>query len=102
MRKKFTETERRRFFAELDGSGESAGRVARRLGLNASTAYRWAASRADDGTTFVRVVRSEDVRESARASSLAIDVGAARIVVESEFDPKLLRAVVAALSEVES
>jgi hypothetical protein len=47
------------------------------------------------------VVRS-DVRESARPSCLAIEVGAARIVVEAEFDAKLLRAVVVALSEVES
>jgi hypothetical protein len=47
------------------------------------------------------VVRS-DVHESARPSCLAIEVGAARIVVEAEFDAKLLRAVVVALSEVES
>lgn len=91
MRRKFTETERRRFFAELDRSGESAGRVARRLGLNARTAYRWAASRTDDGPTFARVVRSADTHELARFSSIAIEVGAARIVIEAEFDPKLLR-----------
>lgn len=76
--------------------------LARRLGLNASTAYRWAASRADDGPTFARVVRSADADEPARFSCLAIEVGAARIVVEAEFDAKLLRAVVDALSEVES
>ncbi len=102
MRRKFTETERRRFFAELDRSGESAGRVAQRLGLNASTAYRWAASRVGDGPTFARVVRSADVVEPDHPSSLAIEVGAVRIVVEPRFDPKLLRAVVVALSEVDS
>ena len=102
MRRKFTETERRRFFAELDRSGESAGRVARRLGLNASTAYRWAASRVDDGPTFARVVRAADVQASSGPSCLVVEVGSARIVVEPEFDPKLLRAVVVALSEVES
>jgi len=48
------------------------------------------------------VVRAADVQASSGPSCLVVEVGSARIVVEPEFDPKLLRAVVVALSEVES
>ena len=98
MRRRFTEAERRRFLAELKRSGDSIWKVAQRLELNPTTAYRWAEARQDDAPTFVRVVRSTP----ARGGGVAIEVGAARVVVEAEFDPSLLRAVVAALSEMET
>ena len=101
MRRKFTESDRRRFYVELDRSGDTTWRVAQRLGLTSTTAYRWAAAREDAGPTFARVLRST-AEHDARPGGVSIEVGAARIVVESEFEPALLRAIVRALSEVES
>ncbi len=76
--------------------------VARRLGVTPTTACRWVAERQDQPPTFARLVRSSVRPEEPRRSGVTIAVGAARILVEPEFDPALLRDVVAALSEVES
>jgi transposase-like protein len=95
MRRRFSDADRQRFFVELDRSGESVWRVAHRLGLSPNSAYRWLEARKQVGPVFARVLRS--VSES--PAELAVQVGAARIVVSPAFDPDLLRAVVRALSE---
>jgi transposase-like protein len=95
MRRRFTEADRRRFYAELERSGESAWRVAHRLGLNPNTAYRWVAGREVSGPVFAKVVRS---KPEPQRSAIAIEVGSVRVVVDGAFDPDVLRAVVNALS----
>ncbi len=101
MRRKFTELDRRRFFVELDRSGESNWGVARRLGLTPTTAHRWVAAREDEGPTFALAVRSAAEAMPIGSGGVTIEVGGARIVVGSDFEPSLLRAVVAALAEVD-
>ena len=98
MRRRFSEADRQRFFAELDRSGESAWRVAHRLGLNPTTAYRWLEGRKETGPAFARLLRSSSAESPA---GLAVQVGSVRIQVGPSFDPQLLRAVVHALSEDE-
>ena len=102
MRRKITEAERRQFFAELDRSGESTWRVAQRLGLSPKTAYRWVAARREALPKFARVVPAPAPEVTHQRRGITIELGAARIVVENDFEPSLLRAVVAALREEET
>jgi len=41
MRKRYTAADQQRFLDELRESGQSAERVAKRLGIAKSTAYKW-------------------------------------------------------------
>jgi hypothetical protein len=103
VRRKFTDADRQGFFAELERSGESTWKVAQRLGITTTTAYRWVGGRRREVPTFVRVVRSRPAVEPERqADPIIVAVGSARIAVEHGFDAALLRAVVEALAEVKS
>jgi transposase-like protein len=88
MRRRFSDADRQRSFVELDRSGESAWRVAHRLSLSPNSAYRWLEARKEAGPVFARVLRSD----SESPAELAVQVGAARILVSPSFDPELLRA----------
>ena len=97
MRRRHTAEERERLIAEVRSSGNTPRVVAERMGVCVSSAYRWmkevagAASSAPSAQVFARVVRE-------RVSSLRLEVGGAVLIVESGFDPELLRQVVATLS----
>src|SRR3982750_3244440 len=90
-------TEQRREVEGWRGSGESAARYAAPRGYSSASLLRWAkagalvAKSSSGAPEFVRI-------ELARATSLVVEVGRARIVIERGFDGAQLRAVVAALS----
>jgi hypothetical protein len=94
--------ERLRELAEWRASGETAAAFAARRGYAKSTLMTWAARAA--GVPRTAAVESEEpcfVRlevASAVRTSVVIEVGAARVVVERGFDAELLRRVVGALS----
>lgn len=75
-------------------SGESAFRFARTHGVALNSLKRWASAQADEQ----RFLRLEVAPPATTTSTVAVHVGAARVVVEKGFDPALLRAVVEALS----
>lgn len=110
MRKHYTEVQRAELVA-LVARGEANSRTAAmRLGIPASTAYRWvkrsgrasvdvAATKAPRRAQptaapgFARLVPATAVRPA-----ITLRVGDAAIVVARDFDAELLRAVVAALT----
>ena len=99
MRKRHTAEEREQLIAEVRATGEIPRVVAERLGVCASSAYRWVKDAASAATVeapvFARVVPS---RATPRAG-VVVQLGPASIRVEAGFDAALLRAVVAALGE---
>lgn len=99
MRKRYTTEQREKLIAEVRATGESAGVVAKRLGITPSTAYLWLKPAAPAVSTpvFARVV-PERSTQAAPASRIVLEVGGAKLHVERDFDPALLRQVVAALS----
>jgi transposase-like protein len=102
MRRKFVESDKQRYLAELKESGETPWRFARRVGISPGTLYRWMKTRTAQPTPrFARLVPE---RRSAGAntvlpSGVSIRVGEARVEVESGFDAELLRAVLDVLSD---
>ena len=98
MRKRYTAEQRERLIAEVR-TGERAGVVAKRMGITPSTAYLWmkAAAPAKSAPVFARVVPAQSI-EATPTSRMVLEVGGAKLYVERDFDPALLRQVVAALS----
>ena len=96
MRKRHTAEARERLIAEVKATGETPRVVAERLGVCASSAYRWTkdASMAS-APVFARVVPSQ----SASRSGFVVQLGRAAIRIEAGFDADLLRDLVAALGE---
>jgi transposase-like protein len=96
MRKRHTAEDRERLIAEVRATGEIPRVVAERLGICASSAYRWMKEgSAADAPVFARVVPAR----VASRPSLVVQLGRATIRVEPGFDAELLRGVVAALGE---
>ena len=103
MRRTYDRGQRAELIRAVKHRGEPTRDAARRLGVPASTAFRWLRLEAEaSGTgrlaeatpTFVELV---PVRPTPAA--LVVRVGAAEIEVAAAFDAALLRAVVAALAE---
>jgi transposase-like protein len=99
MRKRYTAEQREQLIAEVRATGERAGVVAKRMGVTPSTAYLWmkGAAPAPSAPVFARVVPAQSTKTAA-ASHMVLEVGGAKLHVEHDFDPALLRQVVAALS----
>ena len=96
MRKRHSAEDRERLIAEVKATGDIPRVVAERLGICASSAYRWVKDAAPvEAPVFARVVSSR----SAPGSGLVVQAGRATIRVEVGFDAELLRNVVAALGE---
>ena len=96
MRKRHTSEERERLIAEVKATGDTARVVAERMGICASSAYRWMKDASDPGApVFARVVPSRAMPRSA----LTVQVGLVAIRVEAGFDAELLRGIVTALGE---
>ena len=96
MRKRHTAEDRERLIAEVRATGETPRVVAKRLGICASSAYRWmkeTSASVQGAPVFARAVRSS----SASSSGLIVQLGRATIRVEVGFDGDLLRSVIAAL-----
>jgi transposase-like protein len=99
MRKRYTAEQRAQLIAEVEATGERAGVVAKRMGVTPSTAYLWmkAAAPATSAPVFARVVPARSAKTTP-AAQIVLEVGGARVRVERDFDPSLLRQVIAALS----
>ena len=99
MRKRHTAEDRERLIAEVRATGEIPRVVAERMGVCASSAYRWVKDAAPATTveapTFARVVPSR----AAPRAGVIVQLGRVSIRVEAGFDAALLRAVVSALGE---
>jgi transposase-like protein len=97
MRRRHTAEARERLITEVRATGETPRVVAERLGVCASSAYRWMkeASSAAEAPVFARVVPSR----GAPRTGLVVQLGLTSIRVEAGFDAELLRAVVSALGE---
>jgi hypothetical protein len=87
-----TKEERARVVQAWRASGESAYGFAQRSGVALNSLKRWAAATPEEP----RFLRLEVAKPVTRP--IAVEVGAARVVVEQGFEPALLRAVVEALS----
>ena len=105
MRRRYSERDRERFLAEMRRTGDAVGAVARRVGISNSTAYRWweaergaHSDKTSAAIQFATLVRSSSVA-AVGSRGLVVTVGSARVAVEPGFDARLLRSVVAALSE---
>jgi len=96
MRKRHTAEERERLIAEVRATGEVPRVVAERMGVCASSAYRWMKEASDAGApVFARVVPSR----AASSPALMVQLGRVTIRVEAGFDAELLRGIVAALGD---
>jgi transposase len=96
MRKRHTEKDRERLIAEVRATGETPRAVAARLGVCASSAYRWMKDASSaQAAVFARVVPSR----SPSHSGFVMQLGRAAIRIEAGFDADLLRDLVAALGE---
>jgi transposase-like protein len=96
MRKRHTAEERERLIAEVRATGEIPRVVAERMGVCASSAYRWLKEASDAGApVFARVVPSQ----SASSPAFVVQLGRVTIRVETGFDAELLRGIVAALGD---
>ena len=94
MRKRHTAEERERLIAEVRATGEVPRVVAERMGVCASSAYRWMKEASAAGApVFARVVPSSS------RSGFVVQLGRAEIRVEAGFDADLLRELVSALGE---
>jgi hypothetical protein len=69
------------------------------MGVTPSTAYLWmkAAAPAASAPVFARVVPAQSTK-MVPTSHMVVEVGGAKVHVERDFDPALLRQVVEALS----
>jgi transposase-like protein len=96
MRKRYTAEQRQKLIAEVRATGERVSVVAKRLGVSASAAYLWmkAAAPAASAPVFARVVPAQPVM----VAKMVLEVGGVKLHVEDDFEPALLRRVVAALS----
>jgi transposase-like protein len=100
MRKRFTEAEKRRYLTELERSGETPWRFAKRIGIGPVNLYRWMRKSSTSGSPrFAPLVRELPAVSivSGAPGRVSIRVGDATVQVEPGFDAELLRAVVSAL-----
>lgn len=100
MGRRFSKRIQDALLEELETSDEPIAQVARRHGVAANTAYKWLhhARAKRDSTAATSTVKFARVVPKSQAGQIAVCVGDARIEVAGEFDPELLRRVVAALS----
>lgn len=90
MGKRHTAQDRERLIAEVKATGDIPRVVGERLGVCASSAYRWVKEASEAGApVFARVMPSR----SASRSSLVVQLGRAAIRIEAGFDADLLREV---------
>ena len=100
MARQRTRSERAELVNEYRSSGQSAYRFSLEHGVAAASLSRWIlddvgkSSVPPEKVAFVRV---EVAKSTPRRSALLVEVGGARVHVESGFDAELLRDVVTAL-----
>ena len=90
-------SERSELIRAVKKRGEAVSTVAARLGVPASTAYRWMRSAAVDTVPMKSPTFVEVVAERAERSMILVRVGVAEIEVHAGFDARLLRELAEAL-----
>ena len=85
--------------AEVKATGDIPRVVAERLGVCASSAYRWVKDAASGATVETPVFARAVPSRSALHGGLVVQLRRASIRVEAGFDAELLRAVVSVLGE---
>jgi transposase-like protein len=94
MWKPYTAEQREQLVAQVQ-AGEAVPVAAARMGVGASAAYLWIKEAREAGKpTFARLVPASTPSQS----SMVLEIGRARVLVEAGFDAALLRQVVSALS----
>lgn len=89
--------ERSELIRAVKKRGEAVSTVAARLGVPASTAYRWMRVAEAEAAPVMRPTFVEVVAERAERSTILVRVGVAEIEVHSGFDARLLRELAEAL-----
>ena len=97
MRRRHTAEERERLIAEVKATGEIPRVVAERMGVCASSAYRWVKEAGSAATVETPVFARVVPPRAASGAGVVVQLGQASIRVEAGFDAELLRAVVSAL-----
>jgi len=99
VRNKYTAEQREKLVEVVRSTGARVSDVAKRMGVAPSAAYVWLkrskpAAPAPSVPVFARLMPAP----SAMTSRLVLELGAVKVHVDADFDPLLLRQVVAALS----
>lgn len=100
MARQRARSERAELVNEYRSSGQSAYRFSLEHGVAAASLSRWILEDVRDNSVQpeeVAFVRVEVAKPALRRSALLVEVGGARVQVESGFDAELLRDVVTAL-----
>ncbi len=104
MAKRYSQRERAAFLEEVESTDDPIAQVARRHRVTPNTAYNWITraqtTRASEPAEAKPLAFARLIPES-QSSSISVHIGAARIDVRGDFDPAVLRRVVAALSSGE-
>lgn len=90
-------SERSELIRAVKKRGEAVSTVAARLGVPASTAYRWMRVAGAAESAVMRPTFVEVVAERAERSPILVRVGVAEIEVHAGFDARLLRELAEAL-----
>jgi transposase-like protein len=90
-------SERSELIRAVKKRGEAVSTVATRLGVSASTAYRWMRAADAAESAVMRPTFVEVVAERAERSTILVRVGVAEIEVHAGFDARLLRELAEAL-----
>lgn len=90
-------SERSELIQAVKKRGEAVSTVAARLGVPASTAYRWMRVREAEPAAVMRPTFVEVVSDRAERSMILVRVGVAEIEVHAGFDALLLRELAEAL-----
>ena len=93
-------SERSELIRAVKKRGEAVSTVAARLGVPASTAYRWMRIAESEAAPVTRPTFVEVVAERAERAPILVRVGVAEIEVHAGFDARLLRELAEALGEV--
>jgi transposase-like protein len=89
--------ERSELIRAVKKRGEAVSTVAARLGVPASTAYRWIRVAEAEVAPVMRPTFVEVIAERAERSTILVRVGVAEIEVHAGFDARLLRELAEAL-----
>jgi transposase-like protein len=90
-------SERSELIRAVKKRGEAVSTVAGRLGVPASTAYRWMRIAEAEAAPVMKPTFVEVVAERAERSTILVRIGVAEIEVRAGFDGRLLREVAEAL-----
>ena len=106
MRRRYTEAQRKSLLDEWRNTGESLRAVAKRRGIEPSTAYQWSRRSAEgrakrepsSKVSFAQIVRASGAPPATASPCVLVRIGCAVIQVGEGFDGERLREVLGALA----